>query len=87
VGLRRTDRALLGTGASNPRTLEGRLVRVRGWIEQRNGPGTAPIIELSTAGLIEVLNERAPEAKATLGPPESEQPDQTKPPDLIETGR
>ena len=35
----------------------------------------------------EVLNERAPEAKATLGPPESEQPDQTKPPDLIETGR
>jgi endonuclease YncB( thermonuclease family) len=87
VGLRRTDRALLGTGASNPRTLEGRLVRVRGWIEQRNGPGTAPIIELSTAGLIEVLNERAPEAKATLGPPESEQPDQSKPPDLIETGR
>ena len=57
AALRRNDRALLGSGADNPKALEGRLVRVRGWIEQRSGPSNAPTVELSTAGLIEVLDE------------------------------
>lgn len=88
VALRRNDRALLGAGASNPKTLEGRLVRVRGWIEQRSGPSSAPTIELSTAGLIELLDEPAPEARTEPVQPRSEpQPGQAKPPGLVETGR
>jgi endonuclease YncB( thermonuclease family) len=51
VSLRRNDSGLLGAYAGNPRRLEGRTVRVRGWIEERGG---APIIDLSTGGLIEV---------------------------------
>lgn len=52
VSLRRDDRNLLGDYAGNPTGLEGRSVRVRGWIEQRGG---SPIIDLSVAGLIEVV--------------------------------
>jgi endonuclease YncB( thermonuclease family) len=52
VSLRRDDSGLLGAYAGNPRGLEGRTVRVRGWIEQHGG---APIIDLSSGGLIEVL--------------------------------
>jgi hypothetical protein len=37
----------------NPKGLEGRVVRVRGWIERR---GNAPYINLSSAGLIEVVD-------------------------------
>ncbi len=44
VSLRRDDSGLLGTYAGNPKGLEGRNVRVRGWIEQRGG---APVIDLS----------------------------------------
>ncbi len=60
VSLRRDDSGLLGSYANNPSGLEGRLVRVRGWIEQRGG---APAIDLSEAGLIEVVKaaERQPE--------------------------
>jgi endonuclease YncB( thermonuclease family) len=57
VSLRRDDSALLGAYADNPKGLEGRSVRVRGWIDRRRG---APIIDLSAGGLIEVL--------PTLGP-------------------
>jgi len=52
VSLRRDDRHLLGEHASNAKGLEGRRVRVRGWIEQGGG---APIINLSSGGLIEVI--------------------------------
>jgi len=38
VSLRRGDRGLLGAHAGDPKTLQGRLARVRGWIEQRHGP-------------------------------------------------
>ena len=38
VSLRRGDRGLLGPNADDPKALEGKLVRVRGWIEQRHGP-------------------------------------------------
>jgi endonuclease YncB( thermonuclease family) len=55
VSLRRDDSSLLGAHASNPESLEGRIVRVHGWLERRNG---APAIDLADAGLIEVL-ERA----------------------------
>ena len=86
VALRRADRDLLGSGGSNPKALQGRHVRVRGWIEQRSGASNAPAIELSTAGLLEVLDEPgtgiAPGATPTA-PPEPE----SKPPGLIETGR
>ena len=60
VSLRRDESALLGSYAGSPKDLEGHLVRVRGWIEQRGG---APAIDLSDAGLIEVVTaaERQPE--------------------------
>lgn len=51
VSLRRDDGALLGAYAGDPKSLEGRSVRVRGWIEQRGG---APVIDMSAGGLIEV---------------------------------
>jgi endonuclease YncB( thermonuclease family) len=51
VSLRRNDSALLGAYAADPRSLEGRRVRVRGWIERRGG---APVIDMSAGGLIEV---------------------------------
>jgi hypothetical protein len=59
VSLRRNDIALLGAYAGNPKSLEGRSVRVRGWIDQRGG---APIIDLSAGGLFE-----APETPARPG--------------------
>ncbi len=87
ASLRRGDRGLLGPFADDPKALEGRLVRVRGWIEQRQGP----MIDLSTAGLIEVLD--APTPAAGVGrrprPPrdlQRQEPD-AKPPGLVETGR
>ena len=55
VSLRQVDRALLGEAyARNPKGLEGKTVRVRGWVEQR---GSAPVIDLSSAGTIEVLEK------------------------------
>jgi micrococcal nuclease len=56
ASLRRADRALLGgDAADNPKALEGKTVRVRGWIEQRRGALGGPAIDLSAGGLIEVL--------------------------------
>jgi endonuclease YncB( thermonuclease family) len=54
ASLRRGDAGLLGTYAGNPKTLEGRSVRVRGWLGQRGG---APVIDLSAGGAIEVLGK------------------------------
>ena len=55
VSLRQVDRAVLGEAyARNPKGLEGKTVRVRGWVEQR---GSAPAIDLSSAGNIEVLEK------------------------------
>jgi micrococcal nuclease len=54
VRLRRDDRRLLGDLADNPKGLEGRSVRVRGWVAQR---GKAPVIDLSEAGGIEILGD------------------------------
>ena len=94
VSLRRADRGLLGAHAGAPKALEGRLVRVRGWIEQRSGSATGPAIELSTAGLIEVLDTPEPGAAPTGplprgrgagGQPPAEL--ETKPPGLVETGQ
>jgi micrococcal nuclease len=57
VSLRRADlEELLGSYAGHPKSLEGRTVRVRGWIEQR---GRAPVIDLSVAGIIEILEASA----------------------------
>lgn len=61
VALPRRDRELLGGLAREPKALEGRRVRVRGWIGQRSG---APSIDLSVAGLIEVLPDTGPETKS-----------------------
>jgi micrococcal nuclease len=96
ASLRRGDRGLLGPDAGEPKALEGKLVRVRGWIEQRHGP----TIELSTAGLIEVLEEpgsgaTAPRPLPGDGPrtgapqaPDQQPPEpDAKPPGLVETGR
>jgi endonuclease YncB( thermonuclease family) len=61
VSLRRDHAGLLGAFAGNPRGLEGRGVRVRGWIDQRRG---APAIDLSAGGLIELPETpRASEAR------------------------
>ena len=40
VSLRRGDRGLLGPHADDPKALEGRLARVRGWIEHRQAPSS-----------------------------------------------
>ncbi|MBX9591323.1 MAG: thermonuclease family protein [Hyphomonadaceae bacterium] len=53
VSLRREDRRLLGDFADDVHGMEGRLVRVRGWIEQR---GSAPRLDLTAAGQIEVMD-------------------------------
>ena len=87
ASLRRGDRGLLGPFADDPKALEGRLARVRGWIEQRQGP----TIDLSTAGLIEVLDAPAPAAGVGRRTRASrdlqrQEPD-AKPPSLVETGR
>jgi endonuclease YncB( thermonuclease family) len=52
VSLRRDDVGLLGTYAGRPKTIEGRKVRVRGWVDRR---GSAPVIDLSVGGAIEIL--------------------------------
>jgi micrococcal nuclease len=51
VSLARNEQYLLGPGIHDPSMLEGKLVRVRGWLERRRGPA----IDLSAAGQIEVL--------------------------------
>jgi endonuclease YncB( thermonuclease family) len=64
--LRRGDASLLlGTYAGNPRALEGRRVRVRGWIGERGG---APVIDLSVAGAVEILGEIEGEGQGGPGP-------------------
>lgn len=56
ASLRRVDRALLGgDAADNPKALEGKTVRIRGWIERRRGALGGPTIDLSAGGLVEVL--------------------------------
>jgi endonuclease YncB( thermonuclease family) len=55
VSLRRGDRALLGPFADDPRALQGRRVRVRGWIG-RSRRGNAPVIDLSSGGTLEVID-------------------------------
>jgi micrococcal nuclease len=102
VSLRRGDRGLLGPNAGDPKVLGGRLVRIRGWLEQRTGSANGPAIELSTAGLIEVVDERDSGAAATrplpdgrgagrrTGPQAPDEPPrepEAKPPGLVETGR
>jgi micrococcal nuclease len=62
ASLRLGDRARLGSFQDNPKGLEQAQVRVRGWIEERDG---RPRMDLSTAGSIEVL-----EGGHTAGRPE-----------------
>ncbi|HET7155025.1 MAG TPA: thermonuclease family protein [Hyphomicrobiaceae bacterium] len=54
ASLQSADRGLLGASASDAKALEGRHVRVRGWIDQHRA---APVIDLSAAGSIEVLDQ------------------------------
>lgn len=61
ASLKLGDRAQLGTFADHPKDLEGALVRVRGWIEERAGE---PHIDLSAAGGIEVIAAGAPRTPA-----------------------
>jgi micrococcal nuclease len=51
ASLRNADQGLLGAFAGDPKALEGRRVRVRGWIEGR----IRPAIDLSGGGAIEVV--------------------------------
>ena len=85
VDLGRRDRELLGLVGGDPKTLAGRQVRVRGWIDERRG---APLIDLSAGGLIELVEDAsvaAPAAASQSSPPE---PAETATPGLlIEAGR
>lgn len=96
VSLRRRDRGLLGVHAGEPKGLEGKPVRVRGWIEQRRGP----IIDLSSAGMIEVQQEpvvaagaprspgmRREGRRSDAGKDPQHQGAETQPPGLDEAGR
>ena len=66
-------------------------MRVRGWIEQ---PAQRPVIDLSAAGLIEVLDAATAvprvrgrrRAARPAHEPAAQEPE-TKPPGLVETGR
>ena len=60
ASLRDADRAVLGGHAREPKGLEGRHVRLRGWIERRRD---RPAIDLSAAGMIEVSSQ--PRRRAT----------------------
>jgi micrococcal nuclease len=59
ASLRNADRGVLDVFAVDPKTLEGRHVRVRGWIDRHRG---APLIDLSAAGSIEILDQPATQA-------------------------
>ncbi len=65
VVMRAAVRRSLQEGAVQPADLEGRKVRVRGWIERRGGP----MIEINHAAAIEVLAEEAEEAPSAPSPP------------------
>ncbi len=56
VSILRGDQALLGAHARDPKALEGRRVRARGWIEERDGLA----IDLSAGGLLELLDDERP---------------------------
>lgn len=57
ASVRQRDRGLLGQSADDPGRIEGRRVRVRGWLEDRSGPA----IDLSADGAFELLDgEKAP---------------------------
>ena len=60
ASLRNADRGLLGVFAGDPKALEGRQVRVRGWIDQHRA---APAIDLSSGGMIEVVRSRTSRLK------------------------
>ena len=64
ASLKLGDRAQLGTFSDNPNDLQGALVRVRGWVEERAGE---PHIDLSAAGGIEVIAAGAPRETAAQG--------------------
>ena len=53
ASLRRGEHEVPGLGNTSVKALEGKRIRVHGWIEKREGP----MIDLSAAGLIEVVAE------------------------------
>jgi hypothetical protein len=63
VSVRAGNSDILGAYAKRPRSLAGKAVRVRGWIDQRHG---APTIDLSVAGQLEVLDSRVTEEGKSL---------------------
>jgi endonuclease YncB( thermonuclease family) len=60
VLVKRADSSLLGAYAERPYALQGRLVRVRGWVDGVE----APFIDVSSAGEIEILEN----TRASAGP-------------------
>lgn len=60
VSLPNRGRILLGRFAADPKELEGRHVRVRGWIEGGKG---VPIMDLSSAGHVDVMGEAQAESR------------------------
>jgi micrococcal nuclease len=103
ASLRRSDLGLLGGFAERPAALESRLVRVRGWVEEK----PAPSIDLSSAGLFEIIDDgeapagaldggprRSSRGRASPSGPLEQAPEprhdpnsKVKPPGLVETGR
>ena len=86
VELARRDRELLGLIGGDAKSLAGKPVRVRGWIEERFG---APMIDLSAGGLIELTGDASEPAPAIERPSSAPPPtvDTKTPGLLIEAGR
>jgi len=52
------DRDLLGTFGGKIKSLEGQVVEIRGWLEQRIGrPASSYIVDVSLAGLIRIVGD------------------------------
>ncbi|MGH6816258.1 MAG: thermonuclease family protein [Hyphomicrobiaceae bacterium] len=78
AGVKSAVRRTVFAGGRDPKTLEGRQVRIRGWIDRRNGPA----IDVVHPGQIEVLSgEEGPNAADPPAPaPKSAQPPADPPP-------
>lgn len=57
VTVQTSDRDLIGQLGGDLKSLTGKRVEVRGWLDQRRGAQAGPEIDISTAGMIAVLGQ------------------------------
>jgi micrococcal nuclease len=76
VSIKRADRDILGAFSGTAKSLEGQMLEVRGWIENRSGP----LIDISMAGFIADGSDapqrtpRLPRRRASAAPPSPSAP-------------